>query len=112
MNATHLYDERRRRSLNTEARDITGTDTVTDIDTKSPTFQESPVDAEEAKSPFPSPCPFPAHMEAHDIFDGEENAVDPVYQAKARLLNAAFQEIGMGRYQWLLFFVVGFGGVT
>ena len=112
MNATHLYDERRRRSLNTEARDITGTDTVTDIDTKSPTFQESPVDAEEAKSPFPSPLSFPTHMEAHDMFDGEEDAVDPVYQAKARLLNAAFQEIGMGRYQWWLFFVGGFGWFT
>ena len=97
MNAIHLYDERRRRSLNTEARDVTGTDT--DIDTKSPTFQESPVDAEEAKSPFPSPLTFPAHMEAHDMFDGEEDAVDPVYQAKARVLNDAFQEIGMGRYQ-------------
>ena len=39
------------------------------------------------------------YVDMHDIFDGEENAVDPVYQAKARILNAAFQEIGMGRYQ-------------
>ena len=31
-----------------------------------------------------------------DIYDG---SLDPVYQAKARILNAAFQEIGMGRYQ-------------
>ncbi|KAI0770092.1 MFS general substrate transporter [Fomes fomentarius] len=44
-----------------------------------------------------------------DIFNGEEDVVDPVYQAKARILNAAFQEIGMGRYQWFLFFVGGFG---
>lgn len=29
----------------------------------------------------------------------EDGTVDPVYQAKARLLNAAIQEIGMGRYQ-------------
>ena len=34
---------------------------------------------------------------------------DPVYEAKARVLNNAIQEIGMGRYQWQLFIVVGFG---
>ena len=32
-----------------------------------------------------------------DMF--EDGTVDPVYQAKARLLNSAIQEIGMGRYQ-------------
>ncbi|KAF2280072.1 MFS general substrate transporter [Westerdykella ornata] len=34
---------------------------------------------------------------------------DPVYAAKARVLNKAIQEIGMGRYQWQLFIVIGFG---
>jgi len=34
---------------------------------------------------------------------------DPVYEAKARVLNNAIQEIGMGWYQWQLFIVVGFG---
>ena len=29
----------------------------------------------------------------------DEGSVDPVYQAKARLLNHALQEIGMGKYQ-------------
>lgn len=29
----------------------------------------------------------------------EDGTIDPIYQAKARLLNAAIQEIGMGRYQ-------------
>lgn len=29
-----------------------------------------------------------------------DDAVDPIYQAKARILNDALQEIGMGRYQW------------
>lgn len=29
----------------------------------------------------------------------EDGTIDPVYQAKARLLNAAIQEIGMGKYQ-------------
>ncbi|KAH8885075.1 major facilitator superfamily transporter [Thozetella sp. PMI_491] len=35
--------------------------------------------------------------------------VDPIYEAKARVLNHAIQEIGMGWYQWQLFVVVGFG---
>ncbi|KAI0691072.1 MFS general substrate transporter [Cytidiella melzeri] len=39
----------------------------------------------------------------------EDGTVDPVYQAKAKLLNGAIQEIGMGRYQWYLFVVAGFG---
>ena len=38
-----------------------------------------------------------------------KGATDPVYEAKAHLLNAAIQEIGMGWYQWQLFVVVGFG---
>ncbi|MCJ1348812.1 hypothetical protein MMC31_007045 [Peltigera leucophlebia] len=35
--------------------------------------------------------------------------IDPVYENKARVLNNAIQEIGMGWYQWQLFVVVGFG---
>jgi len=31
-----------------------------------------------------------------DLFDG---TLDPVYEAKARILNDAIQEIGMGKYQ-------------
>lgn len=38
-----------------------------------------------------------------------EDTVDPVYAAKAHILNNAIQAIGMGRYQWQLFVVVGFG---
>lgn len=34
---------------------------------------------------------------------------DPVYDAKARVLNRAIQDIGMGWYQWQLFIVIGFG---
>jgi hypothetical protein len=30
----------------------------------------------------------------------EEGSLDPVYEAKARVLNKAIQDIGMGRYQW------------
>jgi len=28
-----------------------------------------------------------------------DDAIDPIYQAKARILNDALQEIGMGKYQ-------------
>ncbi|KIM73500.1 hypothetical protein PILCRDRAFT_829085 [Piloderma croceum F 1598] len=38
-----------------------------------------------------------------------DDAIDPIYQAKARILNDALQEIGMGKYQWFLFVVAGFG---
>jgi hypothetical protein len=30
----------------------------------------------------------------------DEGSLDPVYEAKARILNKAIQDIGMGRYQW------------
>jgi len=29
----------------------------------------------------------------------EDASIDPIYQAKARMLNRAIQEIGMGKYQ-------------
>ncbi|MCJ1474193.1 hypothetical protein MMC13_002851 [Lambiella insularis] len=38
-----------------------------------------------------------------------KGTLDPVYAAKAHVLNNAIQEIGMGWYQWQLFIVVGFG---
>ena len=38
-----------------------------------------------------------------------EDTIDPVYEAKAQVLNVAIQDIGMGWYQWQLFVVVGFG---
>ncbi|KAI4608842.1 hypothetical protein J4E83_008881 [Alternaria metachromatica] len=39
----------------------------------------------------------------------EDGSLDPVYEAKAKMLNKAMQDIGMGRYQWQLFIVIGFG---
>ncbi|KAF9233402.1 major facilitator superfamily domain-containing protein [Melanogaster broomeanus] len=45
-----------------------------------------------------------------DLFT--DSSLDPVYQAKARILNDAMQEIGMGKYQWLLFIVAGFGWLS
>jgi hypothetical protein len=49
--------------------------------------------------------------DTYSINKGEAaiDGVDPIYAAKARVLNVAIQEIGMGRYQWQLFFVIGFG---
>ncbi|KAK7460649.1 MFS sugar transporter [Stygiomarasmius scandens] len=44
-----------------------------------------------------------------DMFSQEDDAVDRVYQAKARVLNKAIQEIGFGRYQMYLFCCAGFG---
>ncbi|EFX05887.1 membrane transporter [Grosmannia clavigera kw1407] len=45
----------------------------------------------------------------NDIAIIPKGTIDPVYEAKARVLNRAIQNIGMGRYQWQLFAVVGFG---
>ncbi|KAG8892389.1 hypothetical protein FRB99_002738, partial [Tulasnella sp. 403] len=54
-----------------------------------------------------------AHHSIVDVrHDGDmlpEGAVDPVYQAKAEVLNKAIQDIGFGRYQQFLFVVTGFG---
>jgi hypothetical protein len=36
-------------------------------------------------------------MSGKDLHD--DGSVDPVYHAKARVLNQALQEIGMGKYQ-------------
>lgn len=44
-----------------------------------------------------------------DIATIPKGQLDPVYEAKARVLNRAIQDIGMGWYQWQLFIVVGFG---
>ena len=35
--------------------------------------------------------------------------IDPVFEAKAAVINSAFQQIGMGKYQWKLFALCGFG---
>ena len=39
----------------------------------------------------------PTILSGQDLHD--EGSVDPVYHAKARVLNQALQEIGMGKYQ-------------
>jgi hypothetical protein len=42
----------------------------------------------------------PTILAKQDLHD--EGSVDPVYQAKAHVLNQALQEIGMGKYQVLV----------
>ncbi|KAI9933757.1 hypothetical protein ASPWEDRAFT_105998 [Aspergillus wentii DTO 134E9] len=37
---------------------------------------------------------------------------DTVYDRKARIINKAIQDIGMGRYQWNLFILCGFGWIA
>lgn len=50
------------------------------------------------------------HVTTEAIYTDDENAaLDPAYALKARILNDALSEIGMGRYQWALFVVTGFG---
>lgn len=47
-----------------------------------------------------------------EILEGSKNdghGVDTPYDIKSRLINAAIQDIGMGRYNWELFILCGFG---
>lgn len=43
------------------------------------------------------------------VEDLDLDGLDPIYRAKVHCLNRAMQDIGMGRYQWLLFCLTGFG---
>lgn len=45
----------------------------------------------------------PTVLAKEDLYDEGSALVDPVYQAKARVLNQALQEIGMGKYQVRIF---------
>ncbi|KAL4064381.1 MFS general substrate transporter [Scleroderma citrinum] len=47
--------------------------------------------------------------DTQDIYTAGSLILDPVYHAKAKILNEAFQEIGMGKYQWYLYMVAGLG---
>ncbi|KAG1751970.1 MFS general substrate transporter [Suillus occidentalis] len=60
-------------------------------------------------APFPDVLPDVSSITGPAIDLYEDGYNDPVYQAKARILNRAIQDIGMGRYQWYLFVVTGFG---
>ncbi|KAI5923929.1 transporter [Camillea tinctor] len=68
--------------------------------------------AEEERPEGDAPHPRPGESIAVGVDDLSiipKGTIDPVYEAKARVLNRAIQDIGMGWYQWQLFIVVGFG---
>ncbi|KAL1957485.1 hypothetical protein VTO42DRAFT_5948 [Malbranchea cinnamomea] len=74
---------------------------ATGVDSKDP--------AESGITKEPSSSPPPTLTQNTVAGTLPEGSVDPVYEAKARLLNQAILDIGMGRYQWQLFIVIGFG---
>lgn len=43
------------------------------------------------------------------VEDLQLDGLDPIYRAKVHTLNQAMRSIGMGRYQWCLWFLTGFG---
>ncbi|KAI0729163.1 MFS general substrate transporter [Fomitopsis betulina] len=81
----------------------------TDKPTRSSTEWEKrdPATLKDSPSQKSDPCSHTLAYAEEDLF--EDGAVDAVYQAKARVLNAAVREVGMGKYQWYLFAVAGFG---
>ncbi|CAG7992124.1 unnamed protein product [Penicillium olsonii] len=48
-------------------------------------------------------------LRAEIEFDLATASHDTAYDRKAKVINRALQDIGMGRYQWQLFFLCGFG---
>ncbi|KAH9841718.1 MFS general substrate transporter [Rhodofomes roseus] len=73
------------------------------------TSSDEKVSAEEKYAAVDEAGVLSAHIDPRDLYNEEDSGVDPVYQAKAKILNEAFMEIGMGRYQWWLFLITGFG---
>ncbi|KAK5735813.1 hypothetical protein LTR17_007823 [Elasticomyces elasticus] len=45
----------------------------------------------------------------HELKTIHVDGIDPVFEAQAALINHAIQTIGMGKYQWALFGLCGFG---
>lgn len=65
-------------------------------------------DSIKSKSELTNDVHITTRISLADMYE-EDGSIDPSYQAKARLLNEAMQEIGMGKYQVQLFFVAGMG---
>ncbi|BCR91755.1 putative sugar transporter [Aspergillus chevalieri] len=61
------------------------------------------------ESPFSALEPLDPESTTSPSLPGDSNGRNAAYTAKATALNRAIQDIGMGRYQWQLFFVIGFG---
>ncbi|KAK2627631.1 hypothetical protein QTJ16_003597 [Diplocarpon rosae] len=91
------------------ARSAIRTNSSPSTDIKGPASRASPKEPnliEKATSPRDA-FDHTASIEDGAVLDNA--TLDPVYEAKARVLNHAIQDIGMGWYQWQLFVVVGFG---
>ncbi|KAH9476548.1 MFS sugar transporter [Psilocybe cubensis] len=78
-------------------------------DTTSKTRGNASDDIHDEKSPIDM-----AEKDSHTTYSSTENlyqddALEPVYYAKTLILNRAIEEIGMGKYQYMLFLVSGFG---
>lgn len=43
------------------------------------------------------------------MLNAKREGINPAFMAKVVVLNGAMAELGMGRYQWELFFTSGFG---
>ncbi|TDL26944.1 MFS general substrate transporter [Rickenella mellea] len=67
---------------------------MTRIAHESDNLKETPVTADDS-------------VDDEDMYDSV--SIDPSYRAKAKLVNKAIQDLGMGKYQWWLFVVSGFG---
>jgi hypothetical protein len=65
-----------------------------------PKFDSQPVGADDSTI-------FGEAVPKRDIYD--DDIIDPVYRAKAHVINKAMVQVGMGRYQWMLWVVAGFG---
>ncbi|KAI0314066.1 MFS general substrate transporter [Amylostereum chailletii] len=72
--------------------------------TRSVSPADSPQDVKDVKRDFGADT---LDAKTQDVYT--DGTLDPVYHAKATVLNDALQEIGMGKYQWYLFIVAGFG---
>ncbi|KAJ5605209.1 hypothetical protein N7510_010363 [Penicillium lagena] len=57
----------------------------------------------------PGPEPMAVDSDSSSPPSSPEDGPDASYKSKAEVLNHAIQSIGMGRYQWQLFVVIGFG---
>lgn len=65
--------------------------------------------SENLKPSEPEPEPSSTESFPTTTITQPDDAPDTSYRAKADVLNRAIQAIGMGRYQWQLFVVIGFG---
>jgi len=61
------------------------------------TLAKSPAPEKQFTSEYERETSGDPRVFAIDLYEDGHN--DPVYQAKARILNRAMQEIGMGKYQ-------------